>query len=106
MRPCVKGVRNARVHILQCTRMRRRKGTRRCPDTKDHAHACKAFPRLREIVDMTALRRMMIEPERIIPDDECGGSPRRYGVLRGECTRLINGCGMVDTAQDDFQQSM
>ena len=104
--PAAERLGNPPMHHGELRRMRRRERTRRRPDPEHHACARQALPLVREIVDTDAVRRMMIQFQRIVSDEERRRRPVRHRILRRERTRLIGRCRPVAAAQDDLQQRM
>ena len=86
--------------------MLRRKRPRRRPDAEHHARARQPLPLPREVVDIEALGRVMVEFERIIPDEERTRSSLGHGIGRHECPRLVLRCGIVRTSQDDLEEGV
>ena len=94
------------MHHLQLRRMCRRKCARRRPDTEHHARARHLLPLPREIVDVDSVGRVMVEFERVIPDEKGACHPLRHGILRCECPRFVLRRGIVRTAQDDLEEGV
>ena len=76
------------------------------PERVDHLLARYLLPLEAEVVVIVALARVVVEPERVVADEQRGCRVVRDWVFRRDVTHVVVRDGAVGEAQDDLQEAV